>query len=233
MSYQPAYRSAYRPYRRRRRRRRNSHYGVLIALILMIIVAVPVAFHIIKGISSAIFGGDQNQLVYQVDNPRAWQDGDAVDLGNAAPYRNSNGTVYVPIDSLCGNLGMELTWDESGKTATAKYKKDTATVQTGSTSLRFNEEDKTMSAAPEVKEGTTFVPARDFCQAFSWQVGELGADQGDLLVISQSKKAGVKRRKPQNDRGRGQTQYGCDRSGRREVRPAQGCDRLARRHGLV
>lgn len=188
MSYQPAYRSAYRPYRRRRRRRRNSHYGVLIALILMIIVAVPVAFHIIKGISSAIFGGDQNRLVYQVDNPRAWQDGDAVDLGNAAPYRNSNGTVYVPIDSLCGNLGMELTWDESGKTATAKYKKDTATVQTGSTSLRFNEEDKTMSAAPEVKEGTTFVPARDFCQAFSWQVGELGADQGDLLVISQSKK---------------------------------------------
>lgn len=104
MSYQPAYRSAYRPYRRRRRRRRNSHYGVLIALILMIIVAVPVAFHIIKGISSAIFGGDQNQLVYQVDNPRAWQDGDAVDLGNAAAVSATATARYMCPSTRCAGI---------------------------------------------------------------------------------------------------------------------------------
>lgn len=187
MSYQSAYRSAYRPYRRRRRRR-NSHYGVLIALILVVVIAVPVAFHIVKGISGAIFGGDQNQLVYQVDNTRAWQDGKAVDLGAAAPYRNTSGVVYVSMSSLCDNLGMELTWDEASKTASTQFKQDKISIQAGSTTLRFNEENKTMAAAPEVKDGVVFAPVRDICEAFSWQVGELGADQGDLVVVSQSKK---------------------------------------------
>ena len=188
MSYQSAYRSAYRPYRRRRRRRRNSHYGVLIALILVVVIAVPVAFHIVKGISGAIFGGDQNQLVYQVDNTRAWQDGKAVDLGAAAPYRNTSGVVYVSMSSLCDKLGMELTWDEASKTASTQFKQDKISIQAGSTTLRFNEENKTMAAAPEVKDGVVFAPVRDICEAFSWQVGELGADQGDLVVVSQSKK---------------------------------------------
>ena len=188
MSYQPAYRSAYRPYRRRRRRRRNSHYGVLIALILVVVIAVPVAFHIVKGISGAIFGGEQNQLVYQVDNTRAWQDGKAVDLGAAAPYRNTSGVVYVSMSSLCDNLGMELTWDEASKTASTQFKQNKISIQAGSTTLRFNEENKTMAAAPEVKDGVVFAPVRDICEAFSWQVGELGADQGDLVVVSQSKK---------------------------------------------
>ena len=188
MSYQSAYRSAYRPYRRRRRRRRNSHYGVLIALILVVVIAVPVAFHIVKGISGAIFGGDQNQLVYQVDNTRAWQDGKAVDLGAAAPYRNTSGVVYVSMSSLCDNLGMELTWDEASKTASTQFKQDKISIQAGSTTLRFNEENKTMAAAPEVTDGVVFAPVRDICEAFSWQVGELGADQGDLVVVSQSKK---------------------------------------------
>lgn len=188
MSYQSAYRSAYRPYRRRRRRRRNSHYGVLIALILVVVIAVPVAFHIVKGISGAIFGGEQNQLVYQVDNTRAWQDGKAVDLGAAAPYRNTSGVVYVSMSSLCDNLGMELTWDEASKTASTQFKQNKISIQAGSTTLRFNEENKTMAAAPEVKDGVVFAPVRDICEAFSWQVGELGADQGDLVVVSQSKK---------------------------------------------
>jgi len=188
MSYQSAYRSAYRPYRRRRRRRRNSHYGVLIALILVVVIAVPVAFHIVKGISGAIFGGEQNQLVYQVDNTRAWQDGKAVDLGAAAPYRNTSGVVYVSMSSLCDNLGMELTWDEASKTASTQFKQNKISIQAGSTTLRFNEENKTMAAAPEVKDGVVFAPVRDICEALSWQVGELGADQGDLVVVSQSKK---------------------------------------------
>lgn len=185
MPYQTAYRPTYRRYRRRRRR--NSHYGVLIALILVIIVAVPVAFHIVKGVSSAIFGGDQKQLIYQIDNSRACQDGKAVDLG-AAPYRNAGGTAFVPVDSLCTSLGLELSWDGAGTTASVTYKKDTASLQVGSASLTFNGQSQTMSAAPETKDGTTFVPVRDICQAFSWQVGELGEDQGDLVIVSQTKK---------------------------------------------
>ena len=114
MAYQSAYRTTYR---RHRHRRRNSHYGVSIALILVIIVAVPVAFHVVKGVSSAIFGGDRNQLVYPVDNARAFTDGKIVDLGNATPYRDSNGNVFVSVKSLCQNLGLELSWEESSKTS--------------------------------------------------------------------------------------------------------------------
>lgn len=186
MTYQSAYRTTYR---RHRHRRRNSHYGVLIALILVVIIAVPVAFHVVKGISSAIFGGDRNQLVYQVDNTRAFSDGKTVDLNGAAPYRDSSGTVFVSAKSLCDNLKLELSWEESSKTAVITERKDTLRVQVDSKTAQFNDETKTLSAAPVLKDGTVYVPVRDICQTFSWQVGELGADMGDLVVVSQSKKA--------------------------------------------
>ena len=186
MTYQSAYRTTYR---RHRHRRRNSHYGVLIALILVVIIAVPVAFHVVKGISSAIFGGDRNQLVYQVDNTRAFSDGKTVDLNGAAPYRDSSGTVFVSAKSLCDNLKLELSWEESSKTAVITEHKDTLRMQVDSKTAQFNEETKTLSAAPALKGGTVYVPVRDICQTFSWQVGELGADMGDLVVVSQSKKA--------------------------------------------
>lgn len=186
MTYQSSYRTTYR---RHRHRRRNSHYGVLIALILVVIIAVPVAFHVVKGISSAIFGGDRNQLVYQVDNTRAFSDGKTVDLNGAAPYRDSSGTVFVSAKSLCDNLKLELSWEESSKTAVITEHKDTLRMQVDSKTAQFNEETKTLSAAPALKDGTVYVPVRDICQTFSWQVGELGADMGDLVVVSQSKKA--------------------------------------------
>lgn len=185
MTYQSAYRTTYR---RHRHRRRNSHYGVLIALILVVIIAVPVAFHVVKGVSSAVFGGDRNQLVYQIDNGRAFADGKIVDLGGAAPYRDDSGNIFVPVQSLCDNLGLELSWDENSKTAVLADGTNTLRAQADSKTIQFNDETKTMSAAPVVKDGTAYVPVRDICQSFSWQVGELGADMGDLVVVSQSKK---------------------------------------------
>lgn len=185
MRYQSAYRTTYR---RHRHRRRNSHYGVLIALILVVIVAVPVAFQIVKEVSSAVFGGDRNQLVYQVDNARVFTDGKIVDLGSAAPYRDSNGNVFVSVKSLCDNLGLELSWEESGKTAVLTERNDTLRIQADSKTAQFNEETKTLSIAPVMKDGTVYVPVHDICQLFSWQVGELGVDMGDLVVVSQSQK---------------------------------------------
>lgn len=185
MTYQSAYRTTYR---RHRHRRRNSHYGVLIALILVVIIAVPVAFHVVKGVSSAVFGGDRNQLVYQIDNGRAFADGKIVDLGGAAPYRDDSGNIFVPVQSLCDNLGLELSWDENSKTAVLADGTNTLHAQADSKTIQFNDETKIMSAAPVMKDGTAYVPVRDICQSFSWQVGELGADMGDLVVVSQSKK---------------------------------------------
>ena len=91
--------------------------------------------------------------------------------------------------SLCDNLKLELSWEDSSKTAVITESKDTLRVQVDSKAAQFNEETKTLSAAPVLEDSTLYVPVRDICQAFSWQVGELGADMGDLVVISQSKKA--------------------------------------------
>src|SRR5699024_9918963 len=154
----------------------------------VVIIAVPVAFHVVKGVSSAVFGGDRNQLVYQIDNGRAFADGKIVDLGGAAPYRDDSGNIFVPVQSLCDNLGLALSWDENSKTAVLADGTNTLRAQADSKTIQFNDETKTMSAAPVVKDGTAYVPVRDICQSFSWQVGELGADMGDLVVVSQSKK---------------------------------------------
>lgn len=188
MAYQSSYRSPYRSGGRRRRRRRNSHYGVLVVLILLIVIAVPVAVRVVKGISGAVFGSEANQLVYQINNGKAFADNSLVDLGGAAPYRDAGGTALVPLKSMCDQFGMELEWEQVSGTATVTYKKDTARVQADSASIRFNDQTSTMSSKVCIVNGTTYVPAADFCQAFSWQVSELDAAQGDLVIVSREKK---------------------------------------------
>ncbi|MDO4270782.1 MAG: polysaccharide deacetylase family protein [Eubacteriales bacterium] len=182
MTYQPTYRSRYK-----RRRRRNSHYGVLIALILVIIIAVPVAIHLVKGLSGAVFGASSKELVYQLDNSKAYAGGELIDLG-AAPYQDESGNALVPLKSLCDKLDLTLSWESASKTATVTHKKDTLYVQAGSQTLRHNDQTSTMAAKTSIVNGATFVPVRDFCQALSCKVSELGDDQGNLIVISRSKK---------------------------------------------
>lgn len=127
MTYQSAYRSSYRRHRHRHRRR-NSHYGVLVALILVVIIAVPVTFRVVKTVAGAIFGGE-NQLVYQIDNGKAYVDGKAVDLAGAAPFRDSSGAVLVPVKSLCEQLGFDLTWEADSRTAILEDGKNTLRAQ--------------------------------------------------------------------------------------------------------
>lgn len=187
MTYQQ---TTYRPrYRRRHRRRRNSHYGVLAVLILLIVIAVPVTVRIVKGISGVILGSDRGQVVYQMENSKAFASSGVVDLGGAAPFRDETDVALVPLSRLCDQFGMTIEWDQVSRTATVKYKKDTARVQADSQTLRFNDQTLTMNAKVRVVNGETYVPARDFCEAFSWQVDELSAEQGGLLIITKSKKA--------------------------------------------
>lgn len=183
-----AYQSAYRSHYRRHRRRRNSHWGVLIALILAVVVAVAAVFYIVKGVTGALFGGGKDQIVFQLDSTAAIKDGEVIDLTGAAPFKDESGNIYIPAQSLCDNLGYTFTWDQKGKTATVKDKKTTVTAQVGSKTLRVNEEDKTMAAAPRFTDNTVYVPAKDFSENLSLQVAELGTDRGDLIIVAKSKK---------------------------------------------
>ncbi len=184
-----AYRTAYRSqYRRHRHRRRNSHYGVLVGLILLIVIAVPVSFRIVKGVAGAVFGGSAGQIVYQIDNTKAYADEKVIDLGNAAPYKESNGVVMTSAKSLSDQFDLGFEWEQVSKTATFSHKKDTLRVQAESTSLRLNDETITMEAAPKVVDDTVYIPVRDFCKALEWQESELPQDQGDFVIVSRSSK---------------------------------------------
>ena len=170
---------------RRRRRKRKSHYGVLVLVIVLLIALIVLAVKLVTTAVSAVFGrSGTHEIVYQVDNKLGYCDGKTFDL-EAAPYRDQSGNLFAPLQSLCDELEIDLTWDDSTKSGTAVWNKQTAEIKASSTKVQMGEESKNMAAAPSVKDGVVFIPAKDFCAAFSWKTAETADEQGDLLIISQ------------------------------------------------
>ena len=187
MKYQSAYRPSYRRHRHRHRRR-NSHYGVLVALILVVIIAVPVSFRVVEAVAGAVFGGEC-QLVYQIDYGRAHSAGKAVELDGAVPFKDNGGAVFVPVKSLCDQLGFDLSWEADSQTAVLEDGKNTLRVQVDNKTAQINGEDRTLSAAPVMRDGVTYVPAQGVCGMLLCQASTTDAAHGDLLVIVRTDKA--------------------------------------------
>lgn len=170
---------------RRRRRKRKSHYGVLALVIVLLIALIVLAVKLVTTAVSTVLGRTgTHEIVYQVDNKLGYCDGKTFDL-EAAPYRDQSGNLFAPLQSLCDELQIDLTWDESTKSGTAVWNKQTAEIKASSTKVQMGEESRNMAAAPSVKDGVVFIPAKDFCAAFSWKTAETAEEQGDLLIISQ------------------------------------------------
>lgn len=170
---------------RRRRRKRKSHYGVLALVIVLLIALIVLAVKLVTTAVSTVLGRTgTHEIVYQVDNKLGYCDGKTFDL-EAAPYRDQSGNLFAPLQSLCDALQIDLTWDESTKSGTAVWNKQTAEIKASSTKVQMGEESRNMAAAPSVKDGVVFIPAKDFCAAFSWKTAETAEEQGDLLIISQ------------------------------------------------
>ena len=170
---------------RRRRRKRKSHYGVLALVIVLLIALIVLAVKLVTTAVSTVLGRTEtHEIVYQVDNKLGYCDGKTFDL-EAAPYRDQSGNLFAPLQSLCDALQIDLTWDESTKSGTAVWNKQTAEIKASSTKVQMGEESRNMAAAPSVKDGVVFIPAKDFCAAFSWKTAETAEEQGDLLIISQ------------------------------------------------
>ena len=188
MAYESARQAPRSPHRRRRRRRRrNSHYGVLFALIILIIAVIFFGVRAIRSIVGNVVSSN-NVLVYQVGNTNAYKNGKAVQV-DAAPYRDSQGNGMASISSLCDNLGLELNWDENAKSGTITLKKTVLTIKLSDTNLQVGDATETFASAPVEKNGVVYAPVKDICQALSWQTGEVAAENGDLIIISQAKKA--------------------------------------------
>ena len=170
---------------RRRRRKRKSHYGVLALVIVLLIALIVLAVKLVTTAVSTVLGRTEtHEIVYQVDNKLGYCGGKTFDL-EAAPYRDQSGNLFAPLQSLCDELQIDLTWDESTKSGTAVWNKQTAEIKASSTKVQMGEESRNMAAAPSVKDGVVFIPAKDFCAAFSWKTAETAEEQGDLLIISQ------------------------------------------------
>ena len=170
---------------RRRRRKRKSHYGVLALVIVLLIALIVLAVKLVTTAVSTVLGRTEtHEIVYQVDNKLGYCDGKTFDL-EAAPYRDQSGNLFAPLQSLCDELQIDLTWDESTKSGTAVWNKQTAEIKASSTKVQMGEESRNMAAAPSVKDGVVFIPAKDFRAAFSWKTAETAEEQGDLLIISQ------------------------------------------------
>ena len=170
---------------RRRRRKHKSHYGVLALVIVLLIALIVLAVKLVTTAVSTVLGRTEtHEIVYQVDNKLGYCDGKTFDL-EAAPYRDQSGNLFAPLQSLCDALQIDLTWDESTKSGTAVWNKQTAEIKASSTKVQMGEESRNMAAAPSVKDGVVFIPAKDFCAAFSWKTAETAEEQGDLLIISQ------------------------------------------------
>ena len=188
MAYESARQAPRSPHRRRRRRRRrNSHYGVLFALIILIIAVIFFGVRAIHSIVGSVVSSN-NVLVYQVGNTNAYKNGKAIQV-DAAPYRDSQGNGMASISSLCDNLGLELNWDENAKSGTITLKKTVLTIKLSDTNLQVGDATETFASAPVEKNGVVYAPVKDICQALSWQTGEVAAENGDLIIISQAKKA--------------------------------------------
>ena len=154
---------------------------VIVLLIALIVLAVKL---VTTAVSAVIGRTGTHEIVYQVDNKLGYCDGKTFDL-EAAPYRDQSGNLFAPLQSLCDELQIDLTWDESTKSGTAVWNKQTAEIKASSTKVQMGEESRNMAAAPSVKDGVVFIPAKDFCAAFSWKTAETAEEQGDLLIISQ------------------------------------------------
>lgn len=189
--YRTAYRSGstrYRPRSRRRRRRRNSHYGVLVVILLVLLLLVVLLIRGVVGLFSLFTtsGGSKNEVVLQIYNPRAFCNGAISEL-EGAPYLDNSGAAAIPVKSL-ELLGANVEWDAANKTAIITVKKNTVRVQTGSRTLRLNDETQQMTSEPTETNNVVFIPAQDVCAALQWQVHLLEEKDGQLVIVSKSKK---------------------------------------------
>ena len=141
---------------RRRRRKRKSHYGVLALVIVLLIALIVLAVKLVTTAVSAVIGRTgTHEIVYQVDNKLGYCDGKTFDL-EAAPYRDQSGNLFAPLQSLCDELQIDLTWDESTKSGTAEFDgKKTWTV-------KYNDTETTVTTNGKFKIDGKRVKGDDF-----------------------------------------------------------------------
>jgi len=89
--------------------------------------------------------------------------------------RTIEGQLYVPLADIVEQLGGRVSWDNDSKIATATIGQWVATVRMADRNVDVSGTPVTLSGDPVVDQGTMYVPATFFKNAFGYEVS---ADAG-------------------------------------------------------
>lgn len=121
----------------------------------------------------------KKDFVMMVGNGAYISDGKR-DYADVRPYIK-DGYTMMPVRLVSEGLGYEVEWDDATGTVTVG---GDVTMKIGNKDLTVRGSHFEMSAAPEIKDGSTFLPLRDLCEkALGKQVYW---DQRGFVVVSQS-----------------------------------------------
>ena len=81
-----------------------------------------------------------------------------------------NSRTYVPVRYLGDALGAETGWDEGTRTVTVTLDSKVVKLVIDSKTLNIDGQAKQMDAAPLIKDGRTYLPARWVAEAFGYTV---------------------------------------------------------------
>ncbi|OBR63695.1 hypothetical protein A7K91_07955 [Paenibacillus oryzae] len=98
------------------------------------------------------------------------------------PPVNAKGNVLVPLRSIFESLGATVKWNSSTQTVTATRGGRTVVLTIGSKTAYINGVAVTLSAAPQLINGSTMVPVRFVSEAFGGEV-EWKGETGSVIVF--------------------------------------------------
>ncbi|GEM_PF-1762141 len=98
------------------------------------------------------------------------------------PPVNAKGNVLVPLRSIFESLGAAVKWNSSTQTVTATRAGRTVVLTIGSKTAYINGVAVTLSAAPQLINGSTMVPVRFVSEAFGGEV-EWKGETGSVIVF--------------------------------------------------
>ncbi|MCL6560861.1 MAG: hypothetical protein K6U74_19115, partial [Firmicutes bacterium] len=122
------------------------------------------------------------QVVFVIGENTCLMDGKPVEM-DVVPF-TENGRAYVPVRYLALAIGMtgdDILWSPSSQTVTLKKDGDTVTMAVGGKVMYKNDTPREMDAAPLLRGGRAFVPARCLAEAFGFEVGWDEKNQAVLI----------------------------------------------------
>lgn len=99
------------------------------------------------------------------------------------PYINSDGYTMLPVRAVSEAFGLDVEWNEADKTIKIG---DNAVMTAGNEIMRLNGADTPLNAAPEINDGTAFIPLRDLGEKILEKSVSYDDEHG-LIIISDCK----------------------------------------------